>query len=510
MDGDFPNEDMFPAEEPGPPRPKFEPRFRTLRPREMSVNGAEGDVKPRKVSGIRTVLSYTGIPPSWLDKRPKLPSRNWLIFLSTVSTVAGFYIYDRQQCKKIKREYIERVKHLAEEPLGTLERPRKVTVYGAKWPGDEDYDQSLKYFRKYVKPVLVAAAVDYEMINGKRHGELARRTADEIKSRRRLAAGIDSPSPYTEALPTRLPPDEEYKQELAGGIVIVGRPAFKEFMAGLQKGWSEGLEKVDAEEDLAQELSMDGRFDEPEVPEEGIAVEATAFTPSPIVFSPLQHLNQPKPAKRSGENISSSLNTPPSTIPLLPPLLLVPFIDYIGFTQVPLMLWDFFNQRHKVRAGARAAYSLIIGETRPFDSPSAETRLFTDITTPDNEAPSSDIDFDRSAEAYYKRSTSALAGEIEKARTKFYEALPAKLATARALARGEREYTKEENERPPPSEMELRAERLKKELRWRRDLEGWEIVKPATKVAWDDRFKDILRLFVDPPSETEPTLSNDS
>ena len=108
--------------------------------------------KPRsQLTGVKAALQYTGIPPSWLDKRPRLPSRNWLIFLSVTSAVTGYYIYDRQQCKKIRQEYVDQVKDLAAQPLGSMELPRKVTVYGAKWLGDEDYDRSMRYFRKYVK-----------------------------------------------------------------------------------------------------------------------------------------------------------------------------------------------------------------------------------------------------------------------------------------------------------------------------------------------------------------------
>jgi import inner membrane translocase subunit TIM54 len=39
---------------------------------------------------------------------------------------------------------------------------------------------------------------------------------------------------------------------------------------------------------------------------------------------------------------------------------------------------------------------------------------------------------------------------------------------------------------------------MKKEKRWRGDLEGWEILKPQREVAWDDRFADTLRIFIDP------------
>lgn len=106
---------------------------------------------PKQNSGLRSALEYTGIPPSWLEKRPKLPSRNWLIFIGVTSTAVGYYLYDRRECKRIREEYCERVKSLSEEPLHSMGHLRKVTVYGAKWPGDEDWDRSTKYFRKYVK-----------------------------------------------------------------------------------------------------------------------------------------------------------------------------------------------------------------------------------------------------------------------------------------------------------------------------------------------------------------------
>ena len=123
----------------------------------MSIQDAESSsAKPLtsnapRTSGIRAALQYTGIPPSWLDKRPKLPSRNWLIFLSVTSTITGYYIYDRRECRRIRQEYVEKVKHMSEETSDHLSWPRKVTVYAARWPGDEDWDQCMRYFRKYVK-----------------------------------------------------------------------------------------------------------------------------------------------------------------------------------------------------------------------------------------------------------------------------------------------------------------------------------------------------------------------
>lgn len=102
-------------------------------------------------TGIRKVLVSSGIPEGWFSKRPRLPSRNWLIFLTVTSSIAGYYYYDRRECKRIREKYVDRVKYLAEEPAGSMEWPRMVTVYASKWPGDHDHERGLKYFRKYVK-----------------------------------------------------------------------------------------------------------------------------------------------------------------------------------------------------------------------------------------------------------------------------------------------------------------------------------------------------------------------
>jgi import inner membrane translocase subunit TIM54 len=129
----------------------------------MSSQNVDSGPKTSQVpkSGARAALEYTGIPPSWFDKRPKLPSRNWLIFLSVTTSIVAYYVYDRRECRRIRADYSSRVEHLAKDPLGTTDLPRKVTVYGAKWPGDEDHDKSLKFFRKYVKVCTMYLTLRY-------------------------------------------------------------------------------------------------------------------------------------------------------------------------------------------------------------------------------------------------------------------------------------------------------------------------------------------------------------
>jgi import inner membrane translocase subunit TIM54 len=457
----------------------------------MSLN----DSTPRKKSGFRTALEFTGIPPSWFDKRLRLPSRNWLIFLSVTQSLIACYVYDRRQSQKIRQEYVDRVKHLAAEPLHSLDFPRTVTVYSAKWPGDDDWDRGSRYFRKYVKPIFVAAAIDYTVIAGKRHGDLATRVANDIKTERRIALGLDAP-PQSLLTPTiKGTLDARRRRALGGGTVIVGRPAFKEYMAGLRRGWTDSLELVDKDEELSRELESDGHFDEPEAASPDLSSSSSDFadgeplpTPSrlppsravPGLFPPLSGVRPSSASASASHTRDAGADVPPPTqIPPQPPLLLVPFVNLVGIKLVPLMVWDFFNERQKVRAGAEAAYKLVERATRPLER-------------------DADVDFDVSAEAYYKSSTTAFPAEMQKARAEYYKTLPEKLATARALARGEREPTKLEIEAPPPTEVELRAERLKKETRWRADKRGWESVSPDTPIEWDERWEGALEVFVDP------------
>jgi import inner membrane translocase subunit TIM54 len=314
--------------------------------------------------------------------------------------------------------------------------------------------------------------------------------ANDIKTERRVALGLDSPPLNVPTLSNKGLTEARRSRTLEGGTIIVGRPAFKEYVAGLRRGWTESLERLDEDEQLSRELEHDGRFDEPDEAsspdssQDNLTDAEPIPTPSrlppsrpPGLYSPLSAaIRTPSSPPSSPTRDPGADVPPPANLPPQPPLLLVPFVNLVGFKLIPLMIWDFFNERHKVRAGAEAAYRLVSRATRSFER--------------------SDLDFDVSAEAYYKSST---ATDVQKAREEYYKALPEKLATARALARREREPTKLEIEAPPPTEVELRAERLKKETRWRKDDHGWGLVRPDAPVEWDDRWEGI-EVFVDPPT----------
>ena len=334
------------------------------------------------------------------------------------------------------------------------------------------------------------------MVVGKRYGDIASRIADDIKSRRRLETGLD---PIKQSIIVKAGDqsrEANRRRELEGGIILVGRPTFKEFLEGLRRGWTDGLEKFDKEDQLTRELELDGKFDEMDEPTSTVDTEnlsdgeplptKSRLPPSTGLFTP-QYL-RPSPSNKSSpsSSIPEHFNIPPPSIPQQPPILFVPFTNYLGFLQLPHMIWDFFNQRQKVLSGAQCAYRLVKSQTRPFEL-------------------STDLDCGLDAEYYYKSSMKKYGESVEKIRTGYYKSLPDKLKTARDLARGNREPTKDEVNYPPPTEVELRAERLKKELRWRNDVAGWDIIKPEAPAAFDERFNGALQLFVD-PSDTGTTF----
>jgi mitochondrial import inner membrane translocase subunit TIM54 len=372
----------------------------------------------------------------------------------------------------------------------------------------------------------VAAAVDYEIIAGKRHGDLATRVANDIKNERRLEAGLEKPFESPMVLPTKLSPEAEKQRKMEGGTVIVGRHTLKEYMFGLRRGWTDSLARTDPEEELSRELQNDGRFnydesDDSSRPDNAFNERDIATRPAPTqLYSPLSNMRNPVKSSTLGSSptrtdtvMSAGSDIPPSHIPPQPPLLLVPFVNLVGLKLIPHMIWDFFNERYKVKAGAEAAYRLISGETRPFTPP--QSTASHDATEEsqsgfeNKDAQDGDTAFDRVAESYYKSSTEKIPDEIAKTREEYYKKAVENLKTARALAYREREPTAEELENPPPTEVEIHAERLKKELRWRGEEKGWQIVKPSSPVEWDPRMEGAFKVFVEPSNPPLPQTRKD-
>ncbi|KAL1409656.1 mitochondrial import inner membrane translocase subunit tim54 [Vanrija albida] len=458
-----------------------------------STAGLPPKAPAQPLHGFRAALEHTGIPRSVLLWKPKLPSRNWSIFFGVIGTLSYLYYDDRKKAKQIRQEYIDKVSYLAQQATsGSLDIPRKVKVYGARFPEDDDTDRSLRYFRKYVKPYLVAAAVDYEQVHAPLYGSIARIVRAKTVRDRRVALGIEE-ADATLSLPGVLSPETVRQRELEGGTILIGRPSLKEYLAGLHLAYNNGVNEWVWEKEIDRAIKNDGVFDEPvtaapDAPAEP-EPEAAPLTPATPNYTNLSFLSRPPPtpavpaAAPAPAVIPEAWHAAPDQLPPQPPILLVPFHNHLGFKQIPFMIYDWFTERKRVQAGAEAAYALLTNEIRPFVAP--------------GEGPTPDTDFDTKAESYYKNRYEGLPERTEQARKDYYKDLAPRLESARQFARGERGLTDEEkkSDKPIVTEDALREERRKKELRWLGAIEGFEIVRPEAPVAWDPKWNGWLRVF---------------
>ena len=219
----------------------------------------------------------TGIP----NLRLRLPSRNWLIFLSLSTTLTSAILYDRREKKRATQRWAESVSHVAAEPLRTDTMPRRITVYVASPPGDGgSLRAGRELFHEYVRPVLMAGGMDWDVVEGRREGNVREALAGRVRRYRRRKGGEKLALERNGAGNQRLKqavageqeqeqekeqdPEEEFRLMREGigikewegvaGDIIIGRHTWKEYVRGLHEGWLGPLEaprKIDGDDETA-------------------------------------------------------------------------------------------------------------------------------------------------------------------------------------------------------------------------------------------------------------------
>ena len=501
---------------------------------------------PREIPRYLKPLQFMGIPRSVLAWQPKLPSRNWSIFIVTVSSLTYLYYDDRKQCRQIREEYCDKVRHLSQERMHPSEWPRKVIVYATRSPGDDDYDKAGRYFKKYVKPVLVAAGIDWEITNGTKHGGLARELQARIHERRRKLLGLEPWDETSEALgqpitPFSLSPQQELQRELDGGVVLVGRPALKEWAWALKHGWGTPVEvaKIDRDDLLAKELAEDHVFDE--IPDEkenemmsekdkaiaalaadaeedgaGAPLSSSSYRPGSVPHGPNAFISAFKgqsaqaaqtkekvltEAEKLAARLDPKLLEPPSQIPAQPPICFVDFTNLVGWRNIPLRMYQFFRQRDKVLHGAELGLQIVYGTKETAREFQAGRPGSFVGEVPDSPPQGGDLDWGLESEEKYTPYFLKTEKNISESKESYYKALPQHLKDTRDLTRGLREPSRLEKSDPPKTEMELREQRFEKEKEWRNSLMGFNIVRPEKGVEWDERWRGSIRVFDLSPEE---------
>ena len=307
--------------------------------------------------------------------RPKLPSRNWMIFFTVVGTFTTAIIYDRREKRRVQQKWCDHVAHLSKGLLPVEQTRRKVTVFLAAPPGD-GLGVARSHFREYVKPVLVAAALDYIVIEGKKEGELRAKLAERIRKSRRRAG---EPSTVEEEIVvedvvadarTRI---GVYEEPGPKGDLIIGRHTWKEYIRGLHEGW---LGPLDPPPQPAPEVSSFASPEGAEVtkPDDVPATEEATSTDTP-------ENKDEKPAEPTGPTpayISTadySSQHLPRTIPeSFEDSVPIAFPYILGFLNTPIRIYRFLNRRHLADDIGREVAGLVLASSdRPYQEGSSFT-----------------------------------------------------------------------------------------------------------------------------------------
>jgi mitochondrial import inner membrane translocase subunit TIM54 len=315
-----------------------------------------------------------------------------MIFLSIVGGWTGAVLYDKREKKKIQKKWCDLVAHIAQQPLPPNQMPRKITVFISAPPGD-GIRPSRTYFKEYVKPVLVAAAMDYDVIEGRKEGDVRYGTAEQIRRRRRKL-GEKGTAPVEEEMDTEaaidMIRDKMFVSQETGvrGDLVLGRHTWKEYIRGLHEGWL-------------------GPIDEPPPPPEPITLAPVEPLPgqsqeesSPNTDKALKEEEKkeetkkpyPPPAYLMTEKYASATLSP-HTPRLFEPSQPIHQQHLLGFLKTPQRVYNFLTRRYLADHIGRQTAAIVLAASRPYEqgsSFSAFTDSPSDVDPLATRAPESD------------------------------------------------------------------------------------------------------------------------
>ena len=277
--------------------------------------------------------------------------------------------------------------------------PRRITIFLAAPPGD-GLRVSRDHFHEYIKPILVAGALDWDVVEGRREGEVRAGLAKKIRKLRKRNGETSQAEPGEESQE-----DLYYEMRKRVGItdwdgvqgdLVLGRHTWKEYIRGLHEGWLGPLDETQPsrpENSDLQPLAAPS-------PDAPLPEASTSETPSETLSSspppadpPTHESSSEKPAKppitppyiMSSEYASSS--GAPTLPTSLPPSLPVALPHLLGFSFIPIRIYRFLTRRHLADStGASVAALVLASQSRPF----SQSTDFTSATDPLDASPSID------------------------------------------------------------------------------------------------------------------------
>ena len=304
-------------------------------------------------------------------------------------------MYDRRQKKRIQKKWAKVVEDIAKEPLDTHQLPRKLTIFLSAPPID-GIVPARDHFHEYIKPILVAAALDWDAIEGRREGDIRAGLAERIRKLRKQRGE-----------PSREPIEGGLEDELAalrqragvsewtgpGGDIVVGRHTWKEYVRGLHEGWLGPLDAAVPDEPPAEvivpaaEPALIPTPTPASTEKTAPIVEGTTIHTSTDDASPTAELETPKPEEvekpKEEEKKTKKKTQPPPFITTaeyenaalsrncpqaLGPAAVIPFPHLLGFFNFPIRMYRFLNRRQAADVIGRETAAAVLGMYRPFET----------------------------------------------------------------------------------------------------------------------------------------------
>lgn len=309
-----------------------------------------------------------------------------MIFLTITGSWTAAVVYDRREKKKAQKKWCDLVSHISQEPLDVKQMRRKLTIFLSAPPGD-GIRPSREYFKEYVKPVLVAAALDYDVIEGRKEGDVRYGTAEQIRRLRRRKGekglgSVEESEPDTETLVENIRDAVHITPEPGvRGDLVLGRHTWKEYVRGLNEGWLGPVEEPPPPPEplpepsplhpptqpLTDEPSTDTESPhEPEIKEEEEVKKEEKKKPSP------------PPAYLSIEQYSSAPLSP--HIPTeLQPSQPIHQQHLLGFLKTPQRIYNFLNRRHLADQIGRETAAIVLAASRPYEQTSSFATTASDL-----------------------------------------------------------------------------------------------------------------------------------
>ena len=309
-----------------------------------------------------------------------------MIFLSITGSWTAAVVYDRREKRRIEQKWTKLVEHIASESINEHQMPRKLTVYLSAPPAD-GLVSARDHFNEYVKPILVAAALDWDAVEGRREGDVRAGLADRIRRLRWKRGELVKEEPEIDTK------DIVEESRLRAGIsewngpagdIVIGRHTWKEYVRGLHEGWLGPLDppaSVDLYEPLppAPETPPAATTETSESTASSSTDDASPTTvhdtaPSaPEPEKPQEEKEEPPKPKKKRQ--TPPFNTPteysqsqlPPTCPqALGPATTIALPHLLGFFNFPIRMYRFLNRRKVAEEAGRQTAAAVLGAYRPY------------------------------------------------------------------------------------------------------------------------------------------------